>query len=125
MNDPLVATGLSLLSPSNQVIGRIVLSITSTGPSINTVATEGAGHVDLLATPSIAEPVQTLAQTITTTPVIMPVAAIPDVAKRLLDRIETILRSGDTITQVRHSSTCCRIHRPYLSRPLRSILMAA
>lgn len=114
MNHPFVETGLSLLSSSNQVIGRIVLSITSSGPSMSTVATESARHVDVLSAPSIAEPVQTLAQAVTPTPVIVPVAEGPDVARRLLDRIETILSSGDTIAQVRHASTCCRRHPCYL-----------
>lgn len=95
-----LATELPLLSPNTEEIGRIVLSINSTVPSMGTIRTDTARHANALPTPDAAERAQPSTETAVASPTATGATHTPDLWKALLDRLGAILNLGDAIPQV-------------------------
>lgn len=95
-----LAIELPLLSRNTEQIGRIVLYVTSTVPSMGAIRKDTARRTDVLPASDAAEPAQTSLQTAAAAPAATTATDSADASKALLDRLGALLNLGDAIPQV-------------------------
>lgn len=67
---------------------------------MSTILTDATRHVNALSTPSVAGPIQTSVQVVGSAPVVEAVTGNADSWKLLHDRLDALMKLGDTIARV-------------------------